>query len=145
MRPGATREANKRFDAVLMGRRTYEVGSSQGLTSPYPTLDQFVVSQTLEESPDPAVTLLKGDIVAAVTDLKTSDERAVWICGGSALATPLFSAGLVDRLILKRAPVVFGTGIPLFRSELRGVGLELESRRSFDSGYSIVEYRVEHG
>lgn len=142
MRADATRDQNKRFDTVLMGRHTYEVGSSQGLTSPYPTLDQYVVSQSLGESPDPAVTLLDTDLVPAVADLKESDERGIWICGGSQLATPLFLAGLVDRLILKVAPVVFGAGIPLFRSEVRGIRLESESRRTFDSGYSIVEYRV---
>ena len=145
MRPEATRQGNKRFDAVLMGRRTYEVGSAQGLTNPYPTLDQYVVSRSMGAPPDRAITVIDTDVVSSVVALKNSDERAIWICGGSELATPLFTAGLVDRLILKVAPVVFGEGIPLFRSEVRGVALELESRRVFDSGYSIAEYSVGAG
>lgn len=142
MRPGATRDGNKRFDAVLMGRRTYEVGSTQGLTNPYPTLDQFVVSQSMEESPDAAVALIRRDVLEEVRRLKDSPGRAIWLCGGSELATPVFQAGLVDRLILKVAPVVFGSGIPLFTSEVTGFELRLESRRLFESGYSIVEYAV---
>jgi dihydrofolate reductase len=39
-RPGApTRTGNRLFDAVLMGRKTYEVGLAEGIASPYPTLD----------------------------------------------------------------------------------------------------------
>ena len=48
--------ANQVFDTVLMGRATYEAGVRKGLTSPYPTLDQYVISATMTESPDPEVT-----------------------------------------------------------------------------------------
>jgi dihydrofolate reductase len=46
--PGHLREAlgvrgeGREFDAVLMGRRTYEVGLALGVTSPYPHLRQRV-------------------------------------------------------------------------------------------------------
>lgn len=143
MRPGASRAENRRFDTVLMGRRTYEVGADQGLTNPYPTLDQFVFSRSMSASPDPAVTLLSGDTVEFVSDLKAQEGGAIWICGGSELATPLVEAGLVDRVILKTAPVLFGEGIPLLRSELRGITLRLETRQTFDSGYVMTEYTVE--
>lgn len=45
---GHTREENRRFDAMLMGRKTYQVGLDQGLTNPYPTLDQYVFSCSAE-------------------------------------------------------------------------------------------------
>lgn len=142
MRPGASRDENVRFDAVLMGRATYEVGSSQGLTSPYPTLDQFVLSRTMSESPDPAVTLIGSDALERVEQLKAEPGKAIWVCGGSELATSLLVAGLVDRLVLKSAPVLFGAGIPLFGARLEDVSLTKEAHRAFDSGYSITEYRV---
>ena len=142
MRPAATRAENRRFDAVLMGRRTYEVGSQQGLTSPYPTLDQYVVSSTINDL-DPAVTVVDGDPVGLARRLKAEDGLGVWICGGSALATPLFAAGLVDRLVIKVAPVVFGDGIPLFRGEVRR-SLTLVDRTVFDSGYSLNEFLVDN-
>ena len=143
MRPSSNRDQNLRFDAVLMGRATYEVGVKEGLTSPYPTLDQYVVSRSMSESPDPAVTLIRSDVAERVGELKAETGKAIWICGGSQLATTLFLAGLVDRVVLKSAPVFFGAGIPLFRDQVEGVSLRKETHRSFDSGYSITEFLVE--
>ena len=142
MRPGATRAGNRHFDAVLMGRRTYEVGLQQGLRSPYPTLDQFVFSRTMEESPDPAVTLVSSDAAQFVGELKERAGLGIWICGGSDLASELFEAGLVDRLILKVNPLVFGVGIPVFKRRLPPEVLDLAAHRAFDSGHLILEYRV---
>lgn len=48
---GVSGEAT-RYDAVLMGRRTYDVGLSAGITSPYPHLTQYVFSRTLPPSTD---------------------------------------------------------------------------------------------
>jgi len=36
--------ANQTFDAVLMGRTTYEVGLAIGVTNPYPHLQQYLFS-----------------------------------------------------------------------------------------------------
>jgi dihydrofolate reductase len=44
-----------RYDAVLMGRRTYDVGLRAGITSPYPHLKEYVFSRTLPPSTDPSV------------------------------------------------------------------------------------------
>lgn len=141
MRPQATRAENRAFDAVLMGRRTYEVGARQGLTSPYPTLDQYVVSTTLEQSLDPAVALVSKDVAAFVADLKAAPGKDIWLCGGSLLATTLFENQLVDRVILKLNPVLFGAGIPLLARDLATVALTLESSRVFASGHALLEYR----
>ncbi len=46
-RLGIADEPNRRFDTVVMGRRTDEPALAAGLTSPYPHLDQYVVSRTL--------------------------------------------------------------------------------------------------
>lgn len=133
---------NRRFDAVVMGRRTYEVGLQEGVTSPYPTLDQYVFSRTLRESPDPSVKLLSTSPVDHVRALKSREGRSIWLCGGSVLAGELFAAGLVDELILKVNPIVFGDGIPLFGRELTMGALALEASQTFNSGHILQTYRV---
>jgi dihydrofolate reductase len=55
------RAGNRHFDAVVMGRATYELGVRVGVTSPYPQLRQYVVSRTMAERPDPAVEVIRGD------------------------------------------------------------------------------------
>jgi dihydrofolate reductase len=133
---------NRHFDTVLMGRHTYEVGSKAGLTSPYPTLAQYVVSRTMSGSPDPAVTLLADRVPERIRELQQRDGKDIWLCGGGALAHLLLSEGLLNRLIVKVNPVLIGDGIPLFAGEVSPTRLALVDRREFPSGHMIVTYTV---
>lgn len=141
--PGATRADNRRFGAVLMGRKTYEVGLAQGPGSPYPTLDQFLFSRTLSVSPDPAVTLVSDDAAAFVRQIKEAEGDDIWICGGCQLATGLFEAGLVDEVIVKLNPIVFGSGIPLFSGTQHAPVLRLRGTQAHDSGHVVLSYSVD--
>src|SRR5690606_28939875 len=108
---------NRVFDTVLMGRKTYEVGSTAGFTNPYPTLKQYVFSRSMPESPDPQVQLVRERAPETVGHLKEAQGKDIWLCGGAELASTLMEAGLIDCLIIKLNPVVFGAGIPLFARE----------------------------
>jgi dihydrofolate reductase len=144
--PGHLRDAvgvrgeNRAFDAVLMGRGTYDVGLALGVTSPYPHLRQYVFSRSLPASPDPAVTLVAGDAVAAVRSLKREPGRGIWLCGGGDLAAQLLPE--IDQLILKVNPVLLGAGIPLFAGGAAGaVPLALPASRVYPNGFVLQRYR----
>lgn len=96
------------FDTVLMGWNTYRVG---GLPSPYAHLRQIVFSRTKSAEAE-NLQVTSEDPVSVVRRLKQEDGAAIWLCGGGALAASL--ADEIDRLILKRQPLLFGSGIPLF-------------------------------
>lgn len=133
---------NKQFDTVLMGRKTYEVGLNEGITSPYGSLTQYLFSCSMTESPDPNVKLIRKDAGGVVRQLKQSTGKDIWLCGGAELAAMLFAENLVDELILKHHPVLFGEGIPLVNAFGKWVGLELIESKVYSSGVMLLWYRV---
>jgi dihydrofolate reductase len=136
------RDENRRFDAVLMGRRTYEVGLKVGVTSPYPHLKQYLFSQSMGRSPDAGVELVRGEAVGFVRGLKAQPGRGVWLCGGGELAAALFPE--IDELILKVNPVLLGSGIPLFAGPIPQTALELADSKAYRNGFMLCRYRVRH-
>ncbi len=131
----------KRFDTVLMGRRTYEPGLKVGMTSPYGHMrEQYVVSRSLAEPLDPAVRLLSGDIAAAVRELKARDGLDIWLCGGADLAAQLIDE--IDEYVVKTYPVVVGTGMPMSRAGFGVRGLELTGCTALGGGQVITSYAV---
>lgn len=130
------------FGTVLMGRKTYEVGLKEGKTSPYPAMRQVVFSRTMQESPDEAVELVRDDIVEFVRTVKSESDRPVWLCGGADVASTLMSAGLVDRVVVKLNPIVFGNGIPLFRDGCGTFALQLRATKVYDCGVVVLRYDV---
>ncbi len=129
----------KHFDTVLMGRETYEVGLTMGVTNPYPHLRQIVVSSTMTESPDPAVELT-ADPVEWVRRLKQEEGLDIWLCGGGRLARALLQD--IDGLVLKVNPVVIGHGRPLFDPAMPPLRLEPASHEVFEGGVAILGYQV---
>jgi dihydrofolate reductase len=136
------RDGNRYFDAVLMGRRTYEVGLRVGVTSPYPHLEQYLFSRTLERSPDAGVTLVSGDPVAFVKGLKEAPGKDIWLCGGGELAAALFPE--IDELILKVNPVLLGSGIRLFAGAVEQAELQFADSKTYRNGFVLLRYRVQH-
>ncbi|MFF8846319.1 dihydrofolate reductase family protein [Streptomyces sp. NPDC015127] len=134
---GIADRANKKFDTVLMGRGTYAPGLAIGITSPYPHLKQYVFSRTLTRQ-DPEVEIVSGDPVEFVRDLKRQDGMDIWLCGGAALAGQL--TGEIDELVIKRYPVVIGSGVPLFQTSFDVTGFALTDSRVFTTGASITTY-----
>ncbi|MFF8934529.1 dihydrofolate reductase family protein [Streptomyces paradoxus] len=101
-----------RFDTVLEGRRSYEIGLAAGIPDAYPHLRHLVFSRTMTESPAPAVELVADDPVETVRELKQQDGKDIWLLGGAELAGALYAE--IDTLILKMGPLTIGDGIPLF-------------------------------
>jgi dihydrofolate reductase len=134
---------NQWFDTVLMGRKTYDVGFKAGVTNPYPHLQQYLFSKSLKVSPDEQVTLVSEDAVQFVEQLKQQSGKGIWLCGGASLASTLFSAGLIDRFILKINPFLMGEGIPLFAGVIPQTALTLTGQKIYDNGVVILHYQID--
>lgn len=127
-----------KWDTVIMGRATYEVGLREGVKSPYAHLEQHVVSSTLPPADYPEVTIVGGDPLGHVRALKARPGGNIWLCGGGKLAAQL--APEIDRLVLKLNPVVAGDGIPLFAGPFRPSAWKLTSHRAFEIGVVLLSY-----
>ena len=128
-------QRNDVFDTVLMGWNTYDVG---GLPSPYRHLRQIVFSRTRTvEAENLEVTA--EDPVEVVQRLKREHGGAIWLCGGGSLAATL--ADEIDRLVLKRQPLLFGAGIPLFgQRPYRPERFDAVETVAYESGVVVTEY-----
>jgi dihydrofolate reductase len=133
----------KSIDAVLMGRKTYEVAVRQGQRGGYSGVKNYVFSRTLKESPD-GVTIVRDDATKFVRGLKEQHGKDMCLMGGGELARPLFEAGLIDEIGFNIHPVLLGAGIPLFHPMSRQIDLELLDCRRFRNGCVYVLYRVKH-
>ncbi|WP_338672887.1 dihydrofolate reductase family protein [Streptomyces sp. SCSIO 30461] len=130
---------NVRFDTVIQGRGSYQLGLDAGMTSPYGHLREYVASRTLETSPDPHVRILSGDLVAAVRELKAEDGGlGIWLCGGSEIAGELVDE--IDELVIKTYPQVYGSGMPMFGSGFSPTDFSLDDVRVFGNGALVRTY-----
>lgn len=139
---GITAE-NKWFDAVLMGRRTYDVGLKEGITNPYPQMKQYLFSRILKESPDENIELISTDPVEFIRKLKQKLGKDIWLCGGGNLAATLFSE--IDEIILKVHPILLGSGIPLFSGVIQQTSLKLTNSKIYNNGFMLLHYRLKPG
>jgi dihydrofolate reductase len=132
--------------AMLIGRRTWEVGSRIEADEPgsvdYPFAGPFfLLTHRPLEPPDPDVTILSGDIGDAVaTALDAAGGKNVEILGAD-VAGQCLARGLVDEILVYVLPVLLGDGIPFSPPGLPRVNLEpVSSARSGDA--TILRFRV---
>jgi dihydrofolate reductase len=135
------------YDAVVMGRRTYEAGYAFGAEPGAPTYREFglsnhIVSTTLPFDSRPGFEVIRSDPATRVAELKEFDGRAIYLCGGAELAGHLLDAGLIDRLLLKVNPFVMGTGTPLFGGDGRTVTTVIESVHTYPNGVLLIDQRL---
>ncbi|WP_407361683.1 dihydrofolate reductase family protein [Microbacterium sp. LBN7] len=128
------RQERTEFGTVLMGWNTYAVG---GVPSPYRHLRQIVFSRT-HTADGENLEVTSEDPRAVVERLKSEEGGAIWLCGGGALAATL--ADEIDRLVLKRQPLFFGDGIPLFGERpYRPERFDLVETSAFRTGVVVSE------
>jgi dihydrofolate reductase len=84
---------------------------------------------------------MEGSPAEIVATLAAEGAQHVYIDGGITIQRFL-RAGLVQRLIITRVPVLIGEGIPLFGSLPRDVQLRHVATQQYKSGLVKSEYHV---
>jgi len=129
-------------DALVIGRKTYETVLAFD-TWPYGQKPVFVLStRPLAPAPDAAVVEhLSGPLASIPSQLEARGIQHVYVDGGITIQGFL-RAGLIQRLIVTRVPVLIGTGIPLFGPTARDIILKHIATRQYASGLVQSEYEV---
>ena len=136
-----------RSDGLLFGRRTYEdlltTWNSRGgmFKDALNAAQKYVVSQTLTDPlPWPNSTLLSGNVVDAVAELRSRPGRELHIMGSGQLIEVLVAHELVDEFLLMIFPVVLGSGRQLFSGDTY-MELALVDAKATSSGVVIATFR----
>jgi dihydrofolate reductase len=146
----AIRQLNE-HDALLMGRNTYDAYAAtwperEGeMADRINLMEKYVASTTLQSPEWANTTVLAGDLVEAVTDLKRDPDRDILMHGYGPVAKTLLRHGLLDELFLWVHPMLAGVGGPddLLLSEGLNTRLELLEVIRLGSGIVILRYRPE--
>jgi dihydrofolate reductase len=136
-------------DAMLMGRRTYEILANiyPSRTDPWALrlnpMQKYVFSSTLEKADWDNSTIVRGDVAAEVTKLKQQEGRDLLIWGHGLLAETLLKHHLLDVLDISIYPVVAGSGGQFFRKG-QDANLALVTTKSFSKGIVKLTYEPKH-
>ena len=130
--------------AMLVGRRTYEVGKRLAAEMPGPGYDggrQFVLTHVPPHPPDPTVTFLTDDIGEAVaTARRAAGGKDLEILGAD-VAGQCLRRGLVDEILVFVLPVLLGDGIRFSSPGLSRIDLEPVSTTQ-SGAVTIIRFRV---
>ncbi len=129
-------------DALVMGRKTYETVLTFDAW-PYAQKPVFVLStRPLAAAPAGAIVeRMSGAPADIVSLLSARGIGHIYVDGGITIQRFL-QAGLIQRLIITRVPVLIGAGIPLFGVLPRDISLTHVATRQYASGLVQSEYLV---
>ncbi|MES1222374.1 MAG: dihydrofolate reductase family protein [Bacteroidota bacterium] len=130
-----------RIDAIVIGRGTFEKVLSFP-SWPY-TMKVFVLSNSIKQAPDTVkdkVTILSmkpGELLNYLSDKGFSN---IYIDGGKVIQDFL-KEDLIDELIISKAPILIGSGIPLFGSLVTDLQFKHIRTETYSNGLVISYYQ----
>ena len=147
----AVGELSEETDAILQGRRTWQVmaGAWPGRAGdPFAdwmnSIPKYVVSDSLVEEDltwKPTTIIRGSDLVKAVSELRLQPGGAVNVMGSATLARALLASDLVDELALMIEPIILGGGKTIFPDDGEARAFELVSVTTASTGVQVCRYR----
>ena len=113
-------------DAILMGRRSFEVVNGFDVDWPY-KIPVYIWSNSLKAIPKKysgKAELIKGNIDEVMKELKEQGHNRIYIDGGRTIHSFL-ERDLIDEMTTTTIPVLLGGGIPLFSERTGRLEFEL--------------------
>jgi dihydrofolate reductase len=137
-----------RADALLLGRKTYEIfasywpnaGADDPMANKLNSVPKYVASRTLDSVEWNNSNLLGSDVADDVSEFKGRIDGEIHVAGSGDLIQTLLRHDLVDEFVLIVFPVVLGTGKRLFSDGTIPRGLRLTDTQTTPTGVAIQTY-----
>ena len=136
-------------DCLIMGRKSMEVISNMNLTPeqwPYGDTPIIVLSKTLKGPPANLmgkVEMYAGELPDLIKKLEHTGYQHAYIDGGATI-TSFINLKYIDEMIITRAPILLGAGIPLFGDIIQNVKLENAQTTAFPNDFIQVKYSIKY-
>jgi dihydrofolate reductase len=137
-------------DALLVGRQTFEdfrsywpkqTDDPTGVTDYLNRVAKYVVSSTMTDPDWQNSTVLTGDPIERITELKSQPGKDIVLTGSISLAHALIAGGVVDEYRLFVYPTVQGRGRRLFPDGTAIPKLTIAAPpKPFRSGITLLRY-----
>ena len=147
---GMYAELAAKSDALLQGRRTYQVSaaawpsrSGDPFTDWINRVQKYVVSDTLTEKDatwNPTTIIRGADFLRTVSELRARPGGYIYVYGSATMVRSLFAADLVDELLLTIEPIVLGGGKTIFAENGKAIPFTLESTTKASTGAQVCRY-----
>jgi dihydrofolate reductase len=147
---GTYTELARSSDALLHGRRTYQVSAAAWPTrSGDPFSDwinrvpKYVVSNTLAEGDitwTPTTIIRGDDLVKRISELRAQPGGYIYLYGSATLVRSLFDADRVDELLLTIEPIILGGGKTIFSANGKAIPFTLQSTAQASTGAQVCRY-----
>ncbi len=129
----------------LLGRVTYEGFAAAWPSREGPFADKlngdpkYVVSTTLTAPKWANTSVISGDVVDAISQLKNETEGVILVAGSGTLVRTLLAADLVDELRLMVFPTILGRGRRLFGDGIDRLKLRLADSKAVGADGVLVQ------
>jgi dihydrofolate reductase len=143
-------EASERTEALLQGRRTWQVmagawpdRAGDPFADRMNSIQKYVVSDTLSENDinwKPTTIIRSADFEKEISALRDRKGGDVSVMGSATLVRALLAADLVDELMLMIEPIVLGGGKSIFPNDGEARPFQLISTATASTGVQICRY-----
>ena len=147
---GIYAELAAQSDALLQGRRTYQVSaaawpsrSGDPFTEWSNRVQKYVVSDTLTEKDaiwNPTTIIRGADFLRTVSELRTRPGGYIYVYGSATMVRSLLAADLVDVLLLTIEPIILGGGKTIYADNGKAIPFMLESTAKASTGAQVCRY-----
>lgn len=135
--------------AILLGRVTYEIFAAfwptapkdEGFADRMNSIPKYVVSRTMKTAAWQNTTILGGNLVEEITELKNQPGGDILLYGSAELLNSLIRHDLIDEFRIMVFPVMLGSGKRLFAEATDTTHLQLVDTRTFQSGVTLLTYQ----